>query len=57
MVDGLQISFEKDIWFSEDINIERGYNLIDKLHSVDDFINNWEPPFRGEYLRTNIIFE
>lgn len=42
--DGLQISFEKEIWFSEDINIERGYHLIDRFFSVDRVTEGWSEP-------------
>ena len=42
--DGLQISFEKEIWFSEDINIERGYHLIDRFFSVDRVTEGWSKP-------------
>lgn len=42
--DGLQISFEKEIWFSEDINIERGYNLIDKFFSINRVVEGWSEP-------------
>lgn len=42
--DGLQISFEKEIWFSKDINIERGYNLIDKFFPVNRVIEGWSEP-------------
>ena len=42
MEDGGEISFEKDIWFSEEINIRRGHDLIDKLSSTDSFAENWE---------------
>ena len=39
---GNEISFEVDTWFSEMITIQRGYNLIDKFTSVDDFLEEWE---------------
>ncbi len=42
--DGLQISFEKEIWFSEDINIERGYNLINYFFSTDRVTEGWSEP-------------
>jgi hypothetical protein len=44
--DGLQISFEKEIWFSEDINIERGYSLIDKFFSTDRVSEGWSEPYK-----------
>ena len=46
--DGTELSFEKDIWFSEDIGIERGKNLIDKFSSTDEFSEAWEPEIAGE---------
>lgn len=39
---GNEISFEVDTWFSEMITIQRGYELINKFTSVDDFIEEWE---------------
>ncbi len=42
--DGLQISFEKEIWFSEDINIERGYKLIAKFFPVERVTEGWSEP-------------
>lgn len=42
--DGLQVSFEKEIWFSEDINIERGYNLIEKFFSINRIVEGWSGP-------------
>lgn len=40
--DGTEVSFEKDIWFSEDIYIDRGKNLLDKFASVDEFSETWK---------------
>lgn len=42
--DGLEISFEKEIWFSEDINIERGYKLDDKFFPTARVIEGWDSP-------------
>lgn len=42
--DGLQISFEKEIWFSEDINIERGYHLSDKFFTTNRVTEGWSEP-------------
>lgn len=39
---GNEISFEIDTWFSEMITIQRGYGLIDKFTTVEDFIEEWE---------------
>lgn len=40
--DNREISFEKNIWFSEDISIQRGYNLIEKFEPTDIFVEGWE---------------
>lgn len=42
MDDGAEVSFEKDIWFSEEINIKRGHNLIEKMTPCESFTENWE---------------
>lgn len=48
---GIQLSLEKNVWFSEDITIERGYDLIQKFSPVEEFIENWEGEYRGECTR------
>ena len=40
--DGREISFEKDVWFSEEISVEKGSNLIDRFTSTDEFTQNWD---------------
>ena len=40
--DGEEISFEKDIWFSEEILIERGRNLLGRFSSTEEFSEAWE---------------
>jgi len=54
-IDGMELSFEKNPWFSEDITIERGYDLISRFSSTDDFVEDWEGKYRGECTRENII--
>lgn len=61
--DGTELSFEKDIWFSEDIGIERGKHLIDKFSSTDEFSEAWEPEdenviseYSGKATRKSITF-
>lgn len=44
LADGLEISLEKEIWFSEEINIERGYNLIDKFSPISRVTEGWSSP-------------
>lgn len=38
-----QLAFEKAVWFSEDIYIRKGYNVVNQFASVDSFVNNdWD---------------
>lgn len=53
---GLQISFEKEIWFSEDINIEKGYKLADKFFSLDRVTEGWSEPKKLICERETIHF-
>lgn len=47
-----QLSFEKSVWFSEDIRIQKGYKLINKFTSVDDFINDdWDKEITAKCTR------
>ena len=55
--DGLQICFEKDIWFSEDINIKRGYRLEEQFMPMDSITDDWESPLRLECERKTVVFE
>lgn len=57
MEDGLQISFEKNVWFSEDITIQRGYNLIETYSPESEFCENWESPYKGKCERECIVIE
>lgn len=57
-VDGREISFEKQNWpYSEEINIERGYNLIDKFGDVSEFSEDWEAEIKAIATRSNVIFK
>ena len=49
--DGHELSFEKSIWFSEDIAVEKGYNLIERFTPVDEFSEGWSGEYRGECSR------
>ena len=51
---GLEISLEKNVWFSEMITVCRGKRLIETFDSVREFIDDWEPPYRGECERVVI---
>lgn len=47
-----QYSLEKAVWFSEDIYLQKGYDLINKFTSVDKFIDSdWDEDFKAECSR------
>lgn len=47
-----QFSFEKAVWFSEEIYIQKGYELIDRFSSVDNFIDSdWDEGITAECTR------
>jgi hypothetical protein len=49
---GQEISFEKDtVPFSEEIIIQRGHELIDKITDNDDFLQEWDEEYSPEYKR------
>ena len=52
-----QISFEKAVWFSEDIIIRKGYNLIDEFDSTESFTDSkhWAPGITASSTRKTII--
>ena len=51
-----QISFEKAVWFSEDIIIKKGYELAKELTPVSLFINNtWEEDSIAKCERNEIV--
>lgn len=53
-----EISFEKDnVPFSEEIIIQRGYNLIDKFSSKNDFLEGWDKNKTPECIREAVIIE
>ena len=49
--DGHELSFEKNIWFSEDITIKKGYDLIQQFSPVSEFTDGWSGDFHGECSR------
>lgn len=53
--DGHELSFEKSIWFSEEINIGKGYDLINEFSLTDEFGEGWEGEYRGECSREIIL--
>lgn len=53
-----QLSFEKAVWFSEDIYIQRGYDLAKKFSKVEAFINSdWNEGIMAECSRETIALE
>lgn len=48
--DGREVSFEKSIWFSEFIHVQRGYDLLKTYQPTDVFLEEWEEneEYRGE---------
>ncbi|MCR5835054.1 MAG: hypothetical protein K6G88_00940 [Lachnospiraceae bacterium] len=51
-VGGREISFEKNtVLFSEEITIQRGYDLIDKISDNDDFLEAWDEKYSPAYKR------
>ena len=55
MDDDLEISFEKNVWFSEMITVDRGEKLIDRYSSVNEFADDWDAPYRGICERESVI--
>lgn len=49
--DGHELSFEKNIWFSEDISVEKGYDLIDRFTPTTEFDEGWSDEYRGNCSR------
>ena len=55
-VGGREISFEKDtVPFSEEITIQRGYDLIDKISGNDDFLEAWDEKYSPAYKREVVV--
>ncbi len=51
-----QYSFEKPVWFSEDIYIQKGYDLINKFASTDKFVNDdWSDGCEAECEREIVL--
>ena len=53
---GREISFEKDtVPFSEEIKIQRGYDLLNTISNNDDFLTEWDADYSPEYKREIIL--
>ena len=46
-----QVAFEKDVWFSEEIIVHRGYELATRFASADRFGKDWDKSLRTECSR------
>ena len=49
--DGRELSLEKNIWFSEDITVEKGYDLLGQFSPETEFSEGWSGNYRGECSR------
>ena len=56
-IDGLELSLEKNIWFSEDITVKKGYNLIDNFSPTSEFVESWSGSYRGECSRETVLLK
>ena len=54
MDDGLEISLEKSVWFSEMITVNRGEHLINTFAPTSNFSDDWEEPYLGICERDTI---
>lgn len=57
MDDGLEVSFEKNVWFSEMITVDRGENLYERFDPTSEFTEDWEAPEHAECERSMIILK
>jgi len=55
MNDGYEVSFEKDIWFSEAINTQRGYKLLEKYNPTSEFEEVWTNGVVGKCVRNSLF--
>ena len=55
--DDHELSLEKNIWFSEDITVEKGYDLLDKFTPITEFKEGWSGDYRGECSREIITLK
>lgn len=49
--EGHELSFEKNIWFSEDIAVEKGYDLINRFSPTSEFVDGWSDNYEGQCSR------
>lgn len=51
LADNTELSFEKDIWFSDWIQVRRGTHLLKAFAPASDFSKSWEAGFEGSCSR------
>lgn len=49
--DGHELSLEKNIWFSEDITVGKGYDLIQRFTPTAEFAEGWSGDYCGGCYR------
>lgn len=52
-----ELSLEKNIWFSEEITIRKGYDLIKQFEPIEEFYEAWSTPCRGECIREMVVIK
>lgn len=55
--DASELSFEKNVWFSEDITVMRGVDLIDLFSPTREFEEEWYAVFVGKCDREIITLQ
>ena len=50
-----QIAFEKDVWFSEEIIVHRGYELSKEFSPTEDFCVHWDSSVKAECSREAVV--
>jgi hypothetical protein len=57
-VDGRELLFEKDtVPFSEEIFIQRGYDLYGKIASSEDFLTGWDEEYEPKVFREEVVMK
>lgn len=55
--DNHELSFEKEIWFSENISVGKGYDLFSKFTPTTEFVESWSDGYWGECTREIITIK
>ncbi len=54
--DGVEVSLEKNVWFSEMITVDKGTHLLEKFTPTQEFVEDWEENFHAECSRETVRF-